>query len=41
MIREDSQIMNQEAIEMEEREESEGANTFDFIPVFNKEAMYL
>ena len=42
MIREDSQIMNQEAIEMEERKEfSEGANTFDFIPEFNKKAMYL
>ena len=42
MIREDSQIMNQTTIEIEEREEfSEGENTFDFIPEFNKKAMYL
>ncbi len=34
--------MNQAAIQNEEREEfSEGANTFDFIPEFNKKAMYL
>ena len=42
MIREDSQIMNLVAIEIEEREEfSEGSNTFDFIPELNKKAMYL
>ena len=42
MFREESQIMNQAAIEAEEKKEfSEGANTFDFIPEFNKEVMYL
>ena len=42
MNREESQINNQAAIEIEESEEfSEGANTFDFIPEFNQKEKYL